>query len=109
MTAEETGRWLGVRKAQVYQLVRDGVLPCVKLGRAVRFDPVELEEALDRTRWKLAEELVGQDPFEFEKVLAYGIQLKITERWNRMDVSAGKKSIEAVITANTEKGETTKA
>ncbi|MEA2067708.1 MAG: DUF2764 family protein [Verrucomicrobiota bacterium] len=74
-----------------------------------RADPVELEEALDRARWKLAEELVGQDPFGFGKVLAYGIQLKIVERWNRMDVGVGKEKIEAVIAANTEKEETAEA
>ena len=72
-------------------------------------DPVELEQHLDRGRWSLAEELVGQNPFSFEKVLAYGIQLKIVDRWNRMDVSLGKEKIEAVITANTEKEETTDA
>ena len=74
-----------------------------------RNDPLELEQELDRSRWKLAEELIGQDPFEFEKILAYGIQLKIVERWNRMDVSVGKETIEAVITANTEKEETAEA
>lgn len=72
-------------------------------------DPVELEEGLDRARWKLAEELVGQNPFGFEKVLSYGIQLKIVERWNRLDVSVGKEKIEAVIAANTEKEETAEA
>ncbi len=72
-------------------------------------DPVELEQHLDRGRWNLVEQLVGQNPFGFEKVLAYGIQLKIVERWDRMDVSTGKKNIEAVITANTEKEETTEA
>jgi hypothetical protein len=68
-------------------------------------DPIELEQALDRARWQLAEELVGEDPFSFGKVLAYGIQLKIAERWNRMDPSLGKEKLEAVITANTEKEE----
>lgn len=72
-------------------------------------DPVELEQHLDRGRWNLAEQLVGQNPFGFEKVLAYGIQLKIVERWNRMDVSVGKQNIEAVITANTEKEEVAEA
>jgi hypothetical protein len=38
-------------------------------------------------------------------VLAYGIQLKIVERWDRMDVHAGKEKLEAVITANTEQEE----
>ena len=71
-----------------------------------RNDPLEIEEELDRARWKLADDLVGQDPFAFEKVLAYGIQLNIVERWHRMDVSVGKEKIEAVITTNTEKKET---
>ncbi|MDH3982121.1 MAG: DUF2764 domain-containing protein [Kiritimatiellaceae bacterium] len=72
-------------------------------------DPVEVEQHLDRGRWNLAEELVGADPFAFEKVLAYGIQLKIVERWSRMDVSIGKQKLEAVITANTEKEEQSEA
>lgn len=75
-----------------------------------RTDPLEIEEELDRARWQLAEELAsGKDPFCFEKVLAYGIQLKIVERWNRMDVHTGKEKLEAVITANTEKQETAEA
>ena len=45
----------------------------------------------------------------FEKVLAYGIQLRIVERWNRMDVHTGKEKLEAVITANTKKEETAEA
>ena len=68
-------------------------------------DPVEVEQHLDRGRWNLADGLVGQDPFGFEKVLAYGIQLKIVERWDRMDVHTGKEKLEAVITANTEQEE----
>ena len=71
-----------------------------------RNDPLEIEEEIDRARWQLAEELIGQDPFSFLKVLAYGIQLKIVERWNSMDVHVGKEKLEAVITANTEKKET---
>ena len=42
-------------------------------------------------------------------MLAYGIQLKIVERWNRMDVHAGKEKLEAVIAANTKQEETTAA
>jgi len=75
-----------------------------------RADPLEVEEELDRARWQLADELVsGKDPFCFEKVLAYGIQLKIVERWNRMDVHTGKEKLEAVITANTEEKEAAEA
>jgi hypothetical protein len=81
-----------------------GTIEALVTDAFTRDDPVELEEELDRARWKLAEDLVVQDdPFGFEKVLAYGIQLKIVERWNGMDVSIGKEKIEAVIAANTEK------
>ena len=86
-----------------------GVIETLANEAFAHADPVELEEELDRGRWKLAEELIGQDPFSFEKVLAYGIQLKIVERWNRMDVHIGKEKLEAIITANTEKQETTDA
>ena len=75
-----------------------------------RNDPLEVEEELDRARWQLAAELAsGKEPFCFEKVLAYGIQLKIVERWNRMDVHTGKEKLEAVITANTEEKEAAEA
>jgi len=75
-----------------------------------RNDPLEVEEEIDRARWQLADDLaVGKDPFCFEKVLAYGIQLRIVERWNRMDVHSGKEKIEAVITANTEMKESAEA
>lgn len=82
-----------------------GEIEALATDAFTRNDPLEIEEELDRARWKLAEGLIGLDPFGFEKVLAYGIQLKIVERWNRMDVSIGKKKLEAVITANTEKEE----
>ncbi len=82
-----------------------GTIEVLVTDAFTRNDPVELEQELDRARWQLAEELIGQDPFSFEKVLAYGIQLKIVERWNNMDVHRGKETLEAVITANTEKEE----
>jgi len=109
--AKQRGHKLGV-DAKEYLHAHDGFsgeIEAMVTDAFTRNDPVELEEELDRARWKLADSLVGQDPFSFEKVLAYGIQLKIVERWNKMDVSVGKEKIEAVITANTEKEETTEA
>jgi excisionase family DNA binding protein len=37
LTAEELAEHLGVSKQRVYELARLGLLPCVRLGRAVRF------------------------------------------------------------------------
>ena len=35
---------LGVRKHRVYELAREGLIPCVRLGRQVRFDPQTIAE-----------------------------------------------------------------
>ena len=105
--ARHRGQKLGVDFKEFLQ-PHDGFIGDIEVFVSDAFaqsDPVEQEQHLDRGRWSLAEQLVGQNPFGFEKVLAYGIQLKIVERWSRMDVSTGKEKIEAVITANTEKEE----
>lgn len=79
-----------------------GVVESMVTDAFTRNDPLELEQELDRGRWQLAEGMVGDNPFGFGKVLAYGIQLRIVQRWDSMDVHTGKKNLEAVITANTE-------
>lgn len=84
-----------------------GTIEVLVADAFTRNNPVELEQELDRARWQLAEELIGLDPFSFEKILAYGIQLKIVERWNNMDLQKGKETLEAVITENTKKEKTT--
>jgi hypothetical protein len=105
--ARHRGQKLGIDFKEFLQPHDDfsGEIEALVTDAFTRTDPVELEEELDRARWQLADEQVGLDPFSFEKVLAYGIQLRIVERWNRMDVHTGKKKIETVITANTEKEE----
>ncbi len=42
LTPEEVADQLAVPKAWVYRAARDGRLPCVRLGRYVRFDPGSL-------------------------------------------------------------------
>ena len=37
LTAEEVAAATGLPLARVYELARDGSMPCVRLGRAVRF------------------------------------------------------------------------
>ena len=40
----EVSRLLGLRKARVYTLVREGVLPAVHIGRQIRIDKNALSE-----------------------------------------------------------------
>lgn len=47
ITAEEVSRWLRIRRQHVYQLVDAGLLPVKKLGRSLRFDPVQIAKFLE--------------------------------------------------------------
>jgi len=38
LTADEASQVLRVRKPQLYALARDGIVPAVRVGRAVRFN-----------------------------------------------------------------------
>ena len=62
-----------------------------------RRTPLEREHALDRLRWDLAEELAGFDPFSSRALLAYALQLRLAERWARMDPGAGDKTLESLV------------
>lgn len=39
LTATELSGATGIPKSRVFQLAREGKLPCIRLGRAMRFDP----------------------------------------------------------------------
>lgn len=43
ITAADVAARLGVGKHRVYELARTGALPCVRLGRSMRFDPAAIE------------------------------------------------------------------
>ena len=44
LTAKETAEILRVTQPRVYELARSGLLPCVRMGRQIRFDEEKLRE-----------------------------------------------------------------
>ena len=48
LTIPEVADRLRVRRGRAYQLVREGQLPCVRLGAQVRVDPTQLDEWIKR-------------------------------------------------------------
>ena len=44
LTAKETAEILQVTQPRVYELARSGLLPCVRMGRQIRFDQEKLRE-----------------------------------------------------------------
>ncbi|NOS79301.1 MAG: helix-turn-helix domain-containing protein [Nitrospira sp.] len=50
LTASDVCALLKVSKAFVYQAAHAGDLPCIRLGRAVRFEPAEVMKFVARHR-----------------------------------------------------------
>ena len=50
LTASEVAAWLRVSRAYVYTAARQGHLQSIKFGKAVRFDPLDVEAFLKQNR-----------------------------------------------------------
>ncbi len=60
-------------------------------------NPMETELELDRTRWRVAEALLEGDPFDFARVLAYAVKLRLAWRWAHMDEQAARERIAVLV------------
>jgi hypothetical protein len=56
--------------------------------------PMEAELYLDKIRWEKIEELKTGHYFDIEYLTAYGLQIKILERWHRVNSGEGAKVLE---------------
>lgn len=50
LRADGVGKMLGFSKQRVYALAADGDIPSIKFGRAVRFDPEDVERYIQKHR-----------------------------------------------------------
>ena len=57
-------------------------------------NPLEKERELDRFRWRLLDDLVFAEAFEFSAVLAYALKLRIAARWAGLTEEAGRAKLE---------------
>ncbi len=46
----EAARVLAISERTLWQLTRDGVIPCVRIGRSVRYDPRDLVEWIQKRK-----------------------------------------------------------
>lgn len=60
LTYKDAAKVLGVSERTVWQLVRDGKLVHVKLGRVVRIDPADLQILIQRSKSAVKLECHGQ-------------------------------------------------
>lgn len=50
LTTDQTSKHLGITIRTLYTLTQRGDLPCIKVGRSVRYDPRDIEEYLARNK-----------------------------------------------------------
>ncbi len=60
-------------------------------------NPLSRERALDEFRWQQLSERAGFDMFSLESILAYGLKLRIVERWSKMNEEDGRVRAEDLI------------
>jgi len=58
--------------------------------------PMEAEKHLDKIRWEKIEEFKSGHYFDMEYLAAYGLQLQILERWDRINSGDGMKILEGL-------------
>ena len=61
-------------------------------------DVFERECAIDRFRWKMAEEIVNGKDFQLDRVLCYMLQAGILRRWQKMDAESGRAYLREAVT-----------
>jgi hypothetical protein len=63
-----------------------------------RETPLETEWTLDQGRWKLSEGLISPErPLGLERILAFGIQLKLMHRWAALDADTGREQMNKLL------------
>ncbi|MCX5692498.1 MAG: DUF2764 family protein [Candidatus Omnitrophica bacterium] len=58
--------------------------------------PMDAEMYLDKIRWEKIEEIKSGHYFDTEYLAAYGLQLQILERWDRINSGDGMKILEGL-------------
>jgi hypothetical protein len=62
--------------------------------------PLEREWALDKGRWALIQDLTRpEDPFGLDRVLSYGLRLRLVHRWAVIDRDRGREEFDSLVRA----------
>jgi excisionase family DNA binding protein len=51
----DAARSLAISERTLWELTRRGAIPCIRVGRAVRYDPRDLQQWIERNRSKPCE------------------------------------------------------
>ncbi len=60
-------------------------------------NPLEREKTLDNFRWEQLDHFGGTDFFDSNAIFAYALQLKILERWSKLDTEEGSERVQKIV------------
>jgi len=60
-------------------------------------NPLEREKSLDNFRWEQLDNFGGTDFFDSKSIFAYALQLKIVERWSKLDTEEGSERVQKIV------------
>jgi len=65
-----------------------------------RPNPLDQEQALDRCRWYLLDQLALDEPFGLSAVLGFAVKLQLAERWSALTDAAGRRQFQDIVNRN---------
>ena len=81
---------LGVQPPEASAAVADTRIEPAVNAAFEEVNPLRREQALDRLRWQLADEMQGVQPISENVVLAYAVKLRLALRLQSLDATAGR-------------------
>lgn len=81
---------LGVPPPETLACVMDTRIEPAVNAAFEEVNPLRREEALDRLRWQLADEMQGVQPFSENVIYAYAVKLRLVLRFQSLSPEAGK-------------------
>ena len=81
---------LGVPPPETSDAVADTRIEPAVNAAFDEINPLRREQALDRLRWQLADEMQGVQPISENVVLAYAVKLRLALRLQSLDAAAGR-------------------
>lgn len=84
LAGQETERWVHPAQgcdSRIESLVEDAF---------EESDPLKKEQALDKARWLIVEDLQGPDPLDIKMVFAYAVKLALLSRWTAFSAAKGR-------------------
>lgn len=61
LTVAEVAEAMDISRSAIYKMVKSGELPCIKIGKSVRFEKIKLIKAFEKMQINSQEEITDEN------------------------------------------------